>query len=83
VCDCPVALPAATDGPYTLFAKNSDRPPAEEQHVAWWPARRDVGPLRVTHIDVEPHPVDTLGCLLSRPTWCSGAQFHAHEAACP
>jgi secernin len=80
VCDCLVALPSATDGPFTLFAKNSDRPPAEPQEVAWSPARRDDGPLRVTHISVDPYPAMTVGCLLSRPAWCWGAEHGVNEA---
>jgi hypothetical protein len=80
VCDCLVALPSATGGPFTLFAKNSDRPPAERQEVGWSPARRDDGPLRVTHIDVDPYPTTTLGCLLSRPAWCWGAEHGVNEA---
>jgi hypothetical protein len=80
VCDCLVALPAVTDGPYTLFAKNSDRPPTEVQEVSWSPPRRDAGAVRVTHIAVDAHPAETLGCLLSRPTWCWGAEHGVNEA---
>jgi secernin len=80
VCDCLVALPGATAGPFTLFAKNSDRPPVEVQHVSWSPPRRDTGPLRVTHIEIEPRVGDTVGCLLSRPAWCWGAEHGVNEA---
>lgn len=79
MCDCLVALPAATGGPFSLFAKNSDRPPAEPQDVAWSPPRRDAT-LRVTHIAIEPHPADTIGCLLSRPRWCWGAEHGVNAA---
>jgi hypothetical protein len=80
MCDTLVALPGATAGGATLFAKNSDRPPDEAQVVLWSPSRRDQGVLRVTHIEVEPAPGDTLGVLLSRPAWCWGAEHGVNEA---
>ena len=79
MCDCLVALPAATAGPFTLFAKNSDRPPTEAQDVVWSPQRRDLE-LRTTHVPIAPHSADTLGCLLSRPRWCWGAELGVNEA---
>jgi len=78
MCDCLVALPAAT-GAHTLFAKNSDRPPTEPQDVEWSAPRRDTA-LRATYIDVDPASVDTIGCLLSRPRWCWGAEHGVNEA---
>jgi len=80
VCDCLVALPAATGGDVSLFAKNSDRPPQETQLIEWSAPRRDTTALRATHIDVDPHPDPTLGCLLSRPRWCWGAEHGVNEA---
>jgi len=80
VCDCLVALPVATGRAVSLFAKNSDRPPAEQQDVAWSPPRRDRSPLRVTHVSVPAATGDTLGCLLSRPRWCWGAEHGVNEA---
>lgn len=80
MCDCLVAMPQATGGPFTLFAKNSDRPPAERQVVHWSPPRRDSGTLRTTHIDVDAHPFLTLGCVLSRPAWGWGAEHGVNEA---
>ncbi|MGB8858743.1 MAG: hypothetical protein WCC60_05780 [Ilumatobacteraceae bacterium] len=80
MCDCLVALPPATAGAVTLFAKNSDRPPAERQVVHWSPSRRDGATLRATHIDVAAHPVDTLACVLSRPAWGWGAEHGVNEA---
>lgn len=80
MCDALVALPTATEGPFTLFAKNSDRPPGEPQDVSWSVPRRDVELLRATHIDVRPHPTDTLGCVLSRPRWCWGAEHGVNTA---
>ncbi len=80
MCDCLVAMPQATGGPFTLFAKNSDRPPAEQQVVHWSAPRCDTGRLRTTHIEVEAHPSLTLGCVLSRPAWGWGAEHGVNEA---
>lgn len=80
MCDCLVALgPATVDGS-TLFAKNSDRPPAEAQDVSWSPPRRDREPVRVTHVTVPAAAGDTIGCVLSRPRWCWGAEHGVNEA---
>jgi len=79
MCDVLVALPPAT-GAATLFAKNSDRPPAERQLVHWSPARRDAGRLAATHIEIAAHPADTLACVLSRPAWGWGAEHGVNEA---
>lgn len=80
MCDCLVALGAITDTGHTLFAKNSDRPPDELQQLVWSPSRRDRGAVRATHIEVEPHGADTIGCLLSVPAWCWGAEHGVNEA---
>lgn len=80
MCDVLVALGAATASGATLFAKNSDRPPAEAQPVEWSASRRDEGALRVTHIDVDPLDGDTLACVLSRPAWCWGAEHGVNES---
>ncbi|MEP7045097.1 MAG: C69 family dipeptidase [Ilumatobacteraceae bacterium] len=80
MCDCLVALPPATGRPFTLFAKNSDRPPDEQQRVEWNAPRRDREPVRVTHIEVGPSSCDTIGCLISRPDWCWGAEHGINEA---
>ncbi|MEX0846535.1 MAG: hypothetical protein WD023_02055 [Ilumatobacteraceae bacterium] len=80
MCDTLVALGSATDDGVTLFAKNSDRPPDERQVVSFHPPRRDHGETRVTHIAIESHPGDTLGCLLSVPTWCWGAEHGVNTA---
>lgn len=79
MCDTLVALPSATAGGATVFAKNSDRPPDEVQVVVWSPPRRDRGALRATHIEVEPASGDTFGCLLSKPIWCWGAEHGVNE----
>ena len=80
MCDCLVALRTTTDTGCTIFAKNSDRPPDETQRLVWSPARLDEAALRVTHIAVDPHPVHTLSCLLSIPTWCWGAEHGVNQA---
>jgi len=79
MCDVLVALPPAT-GAATLFAKNSDRPPAERQLVHWSRPRRDVGVVATTHIEVAAHTDDTLACVLSRPAWGWGAEHGVNEA---
>jgi secernin len=80
MCDVLCALPAASAGGSTLFAKNSDRPPGEAQRLEWHPPRRDAGQVRATYIDVAAHPGDTLGVLLSRPFWMWGAEHGVNEA---
>jgi hypothetical protein len=80
MCDVLVALAPVTAEGTTLFAKNSDRPPAEVQVVEWSPARRDREPVRATHIEVPPHPGDTLACVLSRPAWGWGVEQGVNEA---
>ncbi len=80
MCDCLVALAPATGGPFTLFAKNSDRPPTEPHDVEWSPARRDRELVRATHITVDGALSDTLGCVLSRPRWCWGAEHGVNVA---
>lgn len=79
MCDCLVALPAATGGA-TLFAKNSDRPPNEPQDLGWFPARRDTERLEVSHITIDPFGSETIPCLLSRPRWCWGAEHGVNAA---
>ncbi|HEX9260279.1 MAG TPA: C69 family dipeptidase, partial [Acidimicrobiales bacterium] len=79
MCDCLVALrPAAA--PVTLFAKNSDRPPAEPQDLIWIAPRRDERAVRVTHIEIAPHGDPTLGILGSQPRWCWGLEHGVNEA---
>lgn len=80
MCDVLVALAPVTSDGVTLFAKNSDRPPAERQIVEWSPSRTDQGPLRATHIEVEPAASATLAGVLSRPVWGWGAEHGVNEA---
>jgi hypothetical protein len=80
VCDTLVALAPATRDGVTLFAKASDRPPAERQVVELASSRVDRGPLRVTHIEVDPHGAATVPAVISRPTWCWGAEHGVNAA---
>jgi secernin len=64
----------------TLFAKNSDRPPDERQVIEWNAPRRGNAAVRATHIEVDPFGDDTVGCLISRPEWCWGAEHGINEA---
>ena len=80
MCDCLVALAPATAEGRTLFAKNSDRPIGEVQHLEWVPARRDEGPVMTTYIDVEPLHGVTVGALVSRPWWMWGAEHGVNQA---
>ncbi|HUC33302.1 MAG TPA: carcinine hydrolase/isopenicillin-N N-acyltransferase family protein [Ilumatobacteraceae bacterium] len=80
MCDLLVALASATGEPMTLFAKNSDRPPAERQVYEWNPPRRDREPVLTTHVAVDPFADSTLGCVISRPAWMWGAEHGVNEA---
>lgn len=74
MCDCLVALGHKTASGRTLFAKNSDRPPAESQVIRWSPSRRDTAPIVTTHITVDPWDAATHACVMSMPAWCWGAE---------
>jgi len=76
MCDCLVAL----SGDGALFAKNSDRPPAEAQVVEWHPPRLDDGPVRCTWIETEALDGPTLGFLGSRPEWAWGVEHGVNQA---
>jgi hypothetical protein len=80
MCDCLVALPRAAAEGRTIFAKNSDRPPDEPQRVEWLPPQREDGPVRTTHIEVEPALHETVGALVSRPWWLWGVEHGVNEA---
>ena len=64
-----------------MFAKNSDRPPDEQQRIEWHPARNDCGnEMRVTHISIEGSERDTIGVVGSRPAWMWGFEHGVNEA---
>lgn len=80
MCDCLVAVgPPATSGP-TLFAKNSDRPPAEAQVLERYAPDRRAEPIRATHVEVAPDGEETIGFVGSRPWWMWGVEHGVNEA---
>lgn len=80
MCDLLVVLPAASATGHTLFAKNSDRPPTEQQVVEWLPPRRETE-TRTTYLMVDGPPSGTtLGVLGSRPAWMWGLEHGVNEA---
>jgi len=79
MCDCLVALHPATANHCTLFAKNSDRPPDEEQVVERFPPRLE-RTTRATHIDLEGAKHDTFAFVGSRPTWMWGVEHGVNVA---
>lgn len=81
MCDCLVALSVATADGRTLFAKNSDRPPNETQVLRWIPAGRDERVIDTTYISIDGHRGDTLGCVLSMPSWCWGGEHGVNETS--
>jgi secernin len=80
VCDLLVALGPATDSGRTLFAKNSDRPPAEAQELEWLAPRRDDGRVATTYAAVDAAPGWTVAVLGSRPAWMWGLEHGVNEA---
>jgi len=80
MCDLLVALPDATAGGRTLFAKNSDRPPTEQQVLEWLPPRAE-RETRTTYLTIDgPASGATLGVLGSRPAWMWGLEHGVNEA---
>jgi hypothetical protein len=79
MCDCLVALGAASRDGYTLFAKNSDRPPDEVQLLEWFEPRIE-SRTRTTYLDIESHEDATLRLLGSRPAWMWGVEHGVNEA---
>lgn len=80
VCDCLVALGPATSTSTTIWAKNSDRPPDEAQELERFPARRDLGRLRCTHLEIPSSEVETIGFVGSRPWWLWGVEHGVNDA---
>ena len=79
-CDTLVALAPRTGGGAALFAKNSDRPPAECQPLFWSP--RQTHPpgavVRCQYLTV-PQTRETLAVLGSRPWWLWGFEHGVNE----
>ncbi len=79
VCDSVVALPPATGG-VTLFAKNSDRPPDEQQVLEFHSAQSARGDRMCTYVQVGAEPDETFSVLGSRPSWGWGFEHGVNEA---
>ncbi|CAB4880541.1 unannotated protein [freshwater metagenome] len=79
MCDSLVALAGATADGVTLFAKNSDRPPLERQVIEWSPSRTEESTV-TTHITIAGAAAPTLRCVISRPSWCWGAEHGVNQA---
>jgi len=79
MCDLLCALPAATGGA-TLFAKNSDRPPGEEQVLEWHGGRPLGAVERATYVEVPTRRPSTISCLGSRPSWGWGFEHGVNVA---
>ena len=79
MCDCLVALAPATCEGVTLFAKNSDRPPQEQQLIERHEARREEV-TRTTYLRIDPHPQPTIAFVASRPEWMWGVEHGVNAA---
>ncbi len=67
-------------GSFALFGKNSDRSPNEAQITEYYPAHiHDEEEVACTYRLI-PEVRETLGVLLSRPTWMWGAEIGVNEA---
>jgi secernin len=80
MCDTLIATKLATSNGIAIFGKNSDRPPNEGQHLAYYPAARHPTNSRVkcTYIEI-PQVQKTNAILLSKPFWMWGAEIGVNE----
>jgi secernin len=80
MCDTLIATKLAATNGIAVFGKNSDRPPNEGQHIAYFPAARYPLNSRVkcTYIEI-PQAEKTNGVLLSKPYWMWGAEMGVNE----
>ena len=80
MCDTLIASKQATSDNIAIFAKNSDRPPNEGQHIVYVPAQSHaVGSrLKCTYIEI-PQVEKTHAVLLSKPFWMWGAEMGVNE----
>jgi hypothetical protein len=80
MCDCLVALAPASASGVTLFAKNSDRPPHEDQVIERHEPRAE--PVtHATHVTIDPAPRGgTIGFVGSRPYWAWGIEHGVNDA---
>lgn len=80
MCDTLIATRTAADGGIPIFGKNSDRPPNEGQHLAYFPAvqHSSAGSVRCTYIEI-PQVENTNAILLSKPFWMWGAEMGVNQ----
>ncbi len=80
MCDTLIATKLAASNGVAVFGKNSDRPPNEGQHLAYFPARAYPADSRVkcTYIEI-PQAQKTHAVLLSKPFWMWGAEMGVNE----
>src|SRR3990172_2037934 len=80
MCDTLIATKLATSNNIAIFGKNSDRPPNEGQHIAYFPAARHTknSPVKCTYIEI-PQVEKTNAILLSKPFWMWGAEMGVNE----
>jgi dipeptidase len=80
MCDTLIATKLATSNGTSIFAKNSDRPTNEGQHLAYFPAQTYAPNTKVkcTYIEI-PQVQKTHAVLLSKPFWMWGAEMGVNE----
>jgi dipeptidase len=80
MCDTLIATQLATADGVAVFGKNSDRPPNEGQHLAYFPAQTHPagGKVKCTYIEI-PQVERTHAVLLSKPYWMWGAEIGVNE----
>ena len=80
MCDTLIATKLATSNGIAIFGKNSDRPPNEGQHLAYFPAAKHEANSQVkcTYIEI-PQVEKTHAVLLSKPYWMWGAEMGINE----
>ena len=80
MCDTLIATKLATSNNIAIFGKNSDRPPNEGQHIAYFPAAKHTAgsSLKCTYIEI-PQVEKTHAILLSKPFWMWGAEIGVNE----
>jgi len=80
MCDTLIATKSSTSSGIAIFGKNSDRPPNEAQHIAYFPAAQYAVNSRVkcTYIEI-PQATKTHAILLSKPYWMWGAEMGVNE----
>jgi len=80
MCDTLIATKLATTNNSAIFGKNSDRPPNEGQHLAYFPAQNYPAgsEVKCTYIEI-PQVKKTHAILLSKPFWMWGAEMGVNE----